>query len=323
MEYQRFLRTREPIWRALEDGLRTVRRRAGSMRYGDIEALAVRYRQVLHDFALARARFPRTRAAERLASLALEGTYLLQHDPETSRFGITRFLTRSFPRAFRSVCPQIAVAAALFGVAALFGLFLATVQPAMAFAFLGPEAIEGLSEGQLWTESIGTIVPPSVSSSVIATNNMSVAISAWAGGAMAGLGAVYILLLNGLLLGAVVGITGHYGLAGRLLEFVAAHGPLEITLILVTAGAGLSVGRALVETREVPRRESLPRAARTALFVLLGSLPWFLILGLVESFLSPSTQLGAGSKVLLGLTLESLYLVFAWNPFLVESEPER
>ncbi|MGH9323205.1 MAG: stage II sporulation protein M [Vicinamibacteria bacterium] len=289
------------------------------MRYADLEALAVRYRQVLHDFALARSRFPRTRAAERLASLALEGNYVLQRGYETSRFGVGRFLTRTFPRAFRAVCPQIALAAAIFIASALLGLFVATVQPGMAFTFLGPEAVEGLSEGRLWTEALGIVVPPSVSSSAIATNNMSVAISSWAGGALAGLGALYVLLLNGLLLGAVVGITGHYALAGRLLDFVAAHGPLEITLILVTAGAGLSVGRALVEAGEAPRRESLPNAARSALSVLLGSLPWFVMLGLVEGFISPSTEVPAASKVLLGLTLESLFLFVAWNPFLPES----
>jgi uncharacterized membrane protein SpoIIM required for sporulation len=319
MDYQRFLRTREPIWKGLEEGILRARRRARTMRYADLEALAVHYRRVLHDFALARSRFPRTRAAERLEALALEGTYVLQRDHETSRFGIARFLTRTFPLAFRAVSPQIAVAAALFVASGLLGLFLSIVQPGMAVAFLGPEAVAGLSEGTLWTESLGTVIPPSISSSAIATNNMSVAITAWAGGALAGLGAFYVLLLNGLLLGAVVGITAHYDLAGRLLTFVAAHGPLEITLILVTAGAGLSVGRALVEAGEAPRRESLPNAARAALAVLLGSLPWFVLLGVVEGFVSPSTDVPAASKVLLGLTLESLFLVFAWNPFLGES----
>lgn len=321
MDYQRFVRTREPIWNSFAEGLREVRRRARTMRFADLEALAIRYRQLLHDLSLARTRFPRTRAAERLASLALEGNYVLQHDHETSPFGVARFATRTFPLAFRSVCPQVALAGALFVASAFLGLFLATVQPGVALAFLGPEAVDGLSEGRLWTEALSTVVPPSVSSSAIATNNMSVAISAWAGGTLAGLGALYVLLLNGLLLGAVVGITRHYGLAGQILTFVAAHGPLEITLILVTAGAGMSVGRALVEAGEAPRRESLPSAARAALTVLLGSLPWFLILGLVEGFVSPSTEVPTASKVLLGLTLESLFLVVAWNPFLPESPP--
>jgi uncharacterized membrane protein SpoIIM required for sporulation len=319
MDYQRFLRTREAIWRGLEEGLHRARRRAGTMGHSDLEDLAVQYRRVLHDFALARSRFPRTRARERLAALALEGTYVLQRDPETGRFGIRRFVSRTFPCAFRAVSPQIAAAAALFVASALFGLFLAMVQPGMALAFLGPEAVSGLSEGRLWTESLGTVIPPSISSSAIATNNMSVAITAWAGGALAGLGAIYVLLLNGLLLGSVVGITAHYDLAGSLLTFVAAHGPLEITLILVTAGAGLSVGRAFVEAGEVPRRESLPNVARAALTVLLGSLPWFAILGLVEGFVSPSPDVPAASKLLLGLSLESLFLVVAWNPFLGES----
>jgi uncharacterized membrane protein SpoIIM required for sporulation len=246
---------------------------------------------------------------------------VLGREAEPDALGPIRFLTRSFPRAFREQLPEIGIATAVFSMAAIFGLFTATVQPAVGMALLGPDAIAGLEQGTLWTEALSTTVPPALSSSAIATNNMSVAITGWAGGAVAGLGGIYILLLNGLLLGAVFGITGYYSLSGQLFDFVVAHGLLEITLILVVTGAGLSVGRALVEAGETPRSEALPKAARTALVVLLGSLPWFLLLGVVEGFVSPSPEIPLSSKVLLGLALEGSFLVAAWNPFLPESAP--
>ncbi len=120
------------------------------------------------------------------------------------------------------------------------------------------------------------------------------------------------------LLGALLGVTHHYGMASRLLEFVAAHGQLEITLILVSAAAGLEVGRALIAAGDVPREWALREAARQSLAVVLGCAPWFVLLAIVESFLSPDPNLPAWIKVLFGSALEALFLLAAWNPFLQE-----
>jgi uncharacterized membrane protein SpoIIM required for sporulation len=103
-------------------------------------------------------------------------------------------------------------------------------------------------------------------------------------------------------------------MAAELLEFVSAHGPLEISLILVAAGAGLAVGRALVAAGDRPRTLAVRDAGRDALAVLLGCIPWFVVLALVEVFISPSPELPAFVKVTLGLALESLFLFIAFRP---------
>ena len=104
---------------------------------------------------------------------------------------------------------------------------------------------------------------------------------------LAGLVPLYVILLNGLMLGALLGVTLHYSMAGPLLVFISAHGLLELTLILVSAAAGLAVGRALVAADDRPRAVAVRRAATESLAVLLGCLPWFVILALVEVFVSP------------------------------------
>jgi uncharacterized membrane protein SpoIIM required for sporulation len=143
---------------------------------------------------------------------------------------------------------------------------------------------------------------------------MSVALTGWAGGALAGAGTVYVVTLNGLMLGAVIALTGHFGLTASLLEFIAAHGPLEITLILITAGAGLGMGRAVVAPDDRPRRDALAVAGRDALVVLGGCLPWFLVLGFVEGYVSPDPEVAVSVKVILGLALEAAFLLLAWGP---------
>jgi uncharacterized membrane protein SpoIIM required for sporulation len=293
----------------------------GKVRYGDLEAIALQYRQVLHDHALAASRFPDSGAARRLRSLALEGTHWLQWDRSDHMPPLRQFFARTFPLACRSHLPHMAVAAALFATALVFGVCLAIVQPGAGTALLGPQASEGLRRGHLWTESLVSAVPPVVSSSSIATNNMTVALTGWAGGAVLGLGALYVVLLNGFLLGLILATTANYGLAGNLLAFVSAHGPLEITLVLATAAGGLRLGQALVAAEDRPRREVVRRASREALVLLLGCLPWFLVLGLVEAVVSPAPGIPTPLKAGLGLGLLTLFLTVAWNPMLAGHTP--
>jgi uncharacterized membrane protein SpoIIM required for sporulation len=307
MDYSRFVALRRPLWDRFAADLAAARRPAG-LAYAAVEELALRYRQVLHDHAYARARFPGTGAATQLARLAVAGGTLLRRE-EPQRFSLLRFFLQRFPRAVHAHAPFLGIAAGLFATAALLGLGVAVFEPGVATALLGAANVENLQRGELWTESLTTTVPPAYSSSLIATNNMSVAVLAWAGGALAGLGSLWVVVLNGFMLGAVFGSTARYGMATALLEFVAAHGPLEITLILVSAGAGLAMGSALLRAEDLPRSVTLPRAAREALVVLLGCLPWFLLLGAVEALLSPHPELPWVWKALLGLALEVCFLV--------------
>ena len=316
MDYQRFAELRRDALDEFEQGLATARLNPRALGYLDLERLAFRYRQLLHDHALAASRFPGTGIARRLRQLVLEGTHWLQRDTGEHLPTLGGFLTRTFPLACRRLVPQVAVVAALFSLAGLFGYTLTTVEPAMGTVFLSPPAIEDLKRGQLWTESIFAVTPGSAASSLIATNNMKVALTGWAGGAAAGLGAFYVVLLNGLMLGSALATTAHYSMATPLLNFIAAHGPLEISMILMTSAAGLSVGRALVVAADRPRAELLQAAGRDSLVVLLGCLPWILLLGFVEGFVSPSPQISLLFKAALGLLLEALFIVWAWNPLL-------
>jgi uncharacterized membrane protein SpoIIM required for sporulation len=312
MDYSRFVRLRKPVWDGFERQLAPARRGRGEG-YDGLEEMALRYRQVLHDHALAASRFPGTAAARRLQGLAVEGTRRLTGD-RGERPGILGFFARTFPRAFQRQLGLLGLALALFLFAALWGLAITILRPALGLGILGPQAVRGLEEGHLWTESLVSTVPPAFASSRIATNNLSVALMAWSGGVLAGLVPLYSILLNGLMLGAIFGVTLHYSMAGALLEFISAHGPLEITLILVCAAAGLNIGRALVAAGDRPRPLVLRETGRDALAVLLGCLPWFVVLAVVEAFVSPSPQLPLPLKVFLGITLEGLFLSLAFRP---------
>jgi uncharacterized membrane protein SpoIIM required for sporulation len=97
----------------------------------------------------------------------------------------------------------------------------------------------------------------------------------------------------------------------QLLEFIAAHGPLELTLVIVSAAGGLALARGLVAADDRPRAEVLRQAWRDALTLLAGCLPWFVVLAAVEALLSPSPELSPALKAGVGAALLATFLMVA------------
>ena len=84
-------------------------------------------------------------------------------------------------------------------------------------------------------------------SAAIMTNNIRVTLLAFAAGILAGIGTAAVLILNGVLLGAIGGLAVGAGNGRPFFELVAAHGVLELSCIVVAGAAGLRFGWALVE----------------------------------------------------------------------------
>lgn len=118
-------------------------------------------------------------------------------------------------------------------------------------------------------------------------HNLQVAVQAFALGVTAGLGTLFVLLSNGMMIGAFLAIGANEGALGRLLSVVAPHGALEIPAILIAGAAGLLMGHAIVSPGRWRRADALRLAARDALALLVGSAPMFLAAGIIEGNLSP------------------------------------
>jgi uncharacterized membrane protein SpoIIM required for sporulation len=138
----------------------------------------------------------------------------------------------------------------------------------------------------MWTHSIVTIKP--LATSGIMTNNLSVAFSTFALGITAGLGTIWMMAINGLLIGVIGAATWKAGMALQLWSFVAPHGVLELPAIFIAGGAGFEVARGLLFPGLLPRRQSVALAGGRGARLLLGTIPLLVIAGVIEGFFSPS-----------------------------------
>jgi uncharacterized membrane protein SpoIIM required for sporulation len=145
-------------------------------------------------------------------------------------------------------------------------------------------------------------------------NNIRVSFMAFGSGVLAGLLTTWIMVFNGLMLGGLTGLTAHYGIGFDLWNFVIGHGVIELSVIFMAGGAGLTLGWAIISPGLHRRRDALTIAARKSINLILGCIPLLIIAGTIEGFISPAENIpwpvkwGVGLGT--GLLLYS-YLIFA------------
>jgi uncharacterized membrane protein SpoIIM required for sporulation len=153
---------------------------------------------------------------------------------------------------------------------------------------------------RLWTESLTRTAP--AASSAIAVNNIHVSLLTWGLGLTFGIGTVWLLVFNGLMLGALSAACLRAGMLLPLTEFVVAHGSLELPAIWISAGAGLLMAQAMLFPGRYARRVELRLKGRSSVQIIVGIVPLLLVAGAIEAFISPSNIPGV-AKALLGLSL--------------------
>ncbi len=315
MDYGAFRARSERDWDALAGLLRQIDRRSlASLDHEQLERFAAYHRKACADFAYAQTYFPDTEIVHHLRALTFAGHRILGRKREAVLPKIWAFYLGGYRRDFRARLPALGASLGLFIGASLLGYAITMVNTGFAALYLGPDMIKGLRQGEIWTDSVTQVLPPALLSGRILTNNISVALVTWLGGASFGLITALMVMNNGLMFGSVLYLTWHYHLLDALLRFVAAHGPLELSLIVVAGAAGFELARGQLTRRREAPGVALPRAARRSWRLVAGTIPWFVVLGLVEGYISPIKEIELWVKVLLGVLLLVTFLAYALAP---------
>jgi uncharacterized membrane protein SpoIIM required for sporulation len=208
---------------------------------------------------------------------------------------LVRFVAGGWPTLVRANAAWVLLAAGLFALGAAVGGFYAWRVPGFLGMVASPEILHSIDRGEMWTQGLLSIRP--AASSFIFSNNLTVAIVAFALGITAGLGTVWVLFLNGVSFGALAVAVVEAEMAADFWGFVAMHGVLELPAIFIAGAAGLILGWGMLAPGDRPRRRSIRAAAGVSVRLLAGCVPVLLVAAAVEAYASPgslelSTKLG-------------------------------
>src|SRR6267143_611220 len=242
----RWLEKRKPYWARLEELVQRSSRGIAALSHSELQELGLLYRQTASDLAAVREDPTSRQLAAYLNQLLGRGHNLiyLGHKPKVS--AIVQFYGQTYPKVFRETLPQTLLALAIFAVTGLAAWIITVHDPGFAHRLLGPQMMETIEQRKMWTESIVAVKP--------------VAFTTFALGITAGIGTIWMMVVNGLLIGVIGAATWKAGMALQLWSFVAPHGVLELPAIFIAAGAGLEIARGMLFPGLLPRRESLAQA---------------------------------------------------------------
>ena len=133
---------------------------------------------------------------------------------------------------------------------------------------------------------------------VYVQHNGGIGLQCFAFGALFAFPGLYILGFNAATLGVSFGYMSSGAveseIAARFIEFTTAHGPFELTAIVLSAAAGIRIGFGLIKTNGYSRLDSARRAAIKASPAMVAAFLLFCGAAMLEAFVSPRPTLLGG-----------------------------
>lgn len=318
MDSNQLYQSHQGFWKTLSALLVRAERDIRQLSPQEIEQMGQLYRVATSDLALAQRDFPRHSVTKYLNQLVAHGHSVIYRSEPFAGSRLRRFVTQDFPRVYREMLPYTLAATLMFWLPAVLAFFVVLVQPDTSRWLLPEQAQElraTIEEGKLWTDI--PLAERPYTSTFIMRNNIQVAFLAFGGGLLAGLYTSWIMIFNGLMLGGMLGLTGHYGLGFDLATFVIGHGVIELSVIIMAGGAGLMIGWAIIHPGLLRRADAIKVAANRSILIVIGCVPLLIIAGTIEGFISPAENLPWMMKWAVGLVSGILlyaYLFLAARP---------
>jgi len=279
--------------------------------------MPARYRRLCQSLALAMDRQYSPDLIDRLNGLGLRGHHALYRNRRRETQAVREFLLGGFAALVRSEWRLVGAAAILFFGPLLLLIGLLQQFPEFVHYLLAPEQIAQFQQmydpanKQLGMRAADTNV---MMFGFYIWNNVRIGFQTFAGGLLAGVGSVWFLATNGVIIGSVAGYLTQVGYAATFWSFVAGHSSLELVAIVLSGAAGLRLGLAVIAPGKLSRKSALVAAAKPAVRIMYGAAIMFLAAAFVEAFWSPHTVLPPALKIAVGLTGWALllaYFVFA------------
>ncbi|MGB8983140.1 MAG: stage II sporulation protein M [Anaerolineales bacterium] len=302
MRVDEFYQSRKGDWETLSKLLDQGQQDMRGLSESQVRDMARLYRATTSDLALAKRDFPRNEVTVYLNQLVARAHALVYRSEPLALKQLWYFATVGFPRLFRETWIFTLIAALFFVIPGIASGAATYLRPQSATLLLPPGAhrLIGIVENkELWIDI--PIEERPYTAMFIMRNNIQVSFLAFASGLSAGLFTLWILFFNGLMIGTLTGLTSFHGIGFELWTFVIGHGVIELTIIFIAGGSGLMLGWAILRPGLMRRRDALSQAARKAVYLLLGAVPWLVVAGTIEGFISPNENIPVLVKWMVGI----------------------
>lgn len=283
MKEKNFIEKNKSSWNRLEYYLDSLsRNNFKKISSNEVEEFLYLFRSASHHLAYVRTHYPDSRIEKYLNTLVGNAHHLLYAQKRNPWEDFKDFVLVTFPKKFFQYRSLIFSSFAVFLLGMMLSFFLVVTDISYSLYFIPQSIIDTIDysfQPKEWDYAL--------MSSLIMINNITVSLRAFVYGLFLGIGTLYILFLNGGMLGA---LTALVYLKGDLIKYSALilpHGILELAAIFVAGATGLLLGKTILLPGKYKRLDAVIRGAKEGVHLLLGAVLLLVIAALIEGFFTP------------------------------------
>lgn len=288
----------------------------------DPDEKASQFTELVNDLGYSKTFYPHSKVTTYLNGLASKIYLDIYRNKKEDSSRIWRFWKTELPLIIRKHHREVMFAFGIFILLALMAAFSAAHDSSFVVGILGQRYIEitedniargdpfGVYKGEEKWEMFLTI----------AVNNIRVSLMTFVAGFLLSIGTVWMLLINGVMVGAFQYYFFAKGLGWASVLVIWIHGTLEISSIILAGAAGLVVGNSILFPKTHTRLYSLRMGAKDGLKILIGIVPLLIVAAFLEGFVTRHTSM---PKILSISILAFSFLFIVWYFWLYPRTIER
>jgi uncharacterized membrane protein SpoIIM required for sporulation len=312
----------EADWRELEALLKRIERRSvQTLSVDEALRLPVLYRAVLSSLAIARETSLDRALIDYLERLCVRAYFIVYGVRTRAIDGILTFLRRGWAEGVQTIWRETLVSASLLFVGALVGFLLVRGDASWYYSIIPPEMAQGRSPSSSNAELSHIIYGGGaekggmlgVFATYLFTHNAQVSIMCFALGFALGVPTAFLVVENGLMMGALIAVYAQHGLGWNLVGWLTIHGTTELFAIILAGAAGFKIGLATAFPGSQRRITAAAAAGRSSATIMIGVVIMLLFAGVLEGVGRQLIQSDV-VRYAIGLSMLGMWLSYFYLP---------
>lgn len=292
--------------------------------FNNPDELASQYIHVINDLAYAQTYYPKSKVIAYLNQLSANAYQKIYRTKTTDTNRIISFWKTEVPLICYQYRKFIYIAFIIFSAFTFIGAISAANDGEFVRSVLGDDYVNMSLEnieagdpvavyksGSNWGSFIG-----------ITINNLKVGLIAFVLGVFLGIGTLYIMFKNCIMLGSFQYFFYEKGVLWESVRGIWIHGAMEIFAIVIECAAGLILGASILFPATHSRYTSFKIGAKTGIKILISTFPFTFAAGFLEGFITRYSNIMphwlSVSIIIITLSIISYYYLI--YPFKIQKQ---
>ena len=275
------------------------------------DELSALYLEVTDHLSYSRTFYPESKTTSYLNYLASQSHQKIYKNKRESSNRFISFFTDEFPKLMFGYQRHLLLSFLTFLLFAIIGAYSAATDGAYVRSILGDGYVN------MTLKNIADNDPMRVYKEMnetemflgITINNIKVALMAFIYGILFCIGSLFIMMKNGVMLGSFQYFFYDKGVLWESVRTIWIHGTIEISVIIIAGAAGLVLGSGILFPGTYTRLASFKRSMKDGLKIVVSTIPFFIIAGFLEGFVTRHTEMPDWLAILI-ISISLLLILF-------------